>query len=79
MCPRASVSVLNSGWLYSNTFQSKLSGLGKIKIFGDNIAARMNAPQYSANEDMTTVAGLQRVYQLSFDVSVSNYQNCLST
>lgn len=58
MCPRASVSVLNSGSLYSNTFQSKLSGLGKIKIFVDNIATRMNALQYSPNEDMTTIAGL---------------------
>lgn len=33
MHPRASVSVLNSGMLYSNTLQSKLSGLDKIKIF----------------------------------------------
>lgn len=79
MCPRASVSVLNSGSLYSNTFQSKLEWIRQDKNLVDNIAARMNALQYSANEDMTTVAGLQRVYQLSFDVSVSNYQNCLST
>ena len=57
MCPRASVSVLDSGLLHSNTFQSKPSGLGKIKIFLDNIATRMNALQYSANEDMTAMAG----------------------